>query len=64
METKSNESPRKKALRHAKKTFKFWYKVLLETEYMNDAENRKEFQSALSTIKDEYKNIKHQKSLT
>ena len=64
METKPINSPRRRALKQAKKTFKFWYKILLETEYMNDPENRKDFQSALSVIKTECKNTKHPKSLT
>lgn len=39
-----------KQLKRALKTFNFWYKVLLETEYMNDLENRLDYQNALQTI--------------
>ncbi|AKC21326.1 conserved hypothetical protein [Flavobacterium psychrophilum] len=40
------------ALKKAEETFRFWYSVLLETEYMDDVDNRKDFQTALQTIAD------------
>ncbi len=39
----------KKAAAH--KVFKFWYKVLLELDVMNDQNFRVEYQNALKTIK-------------
>lgn len=41
---------KKKQLKKDLKTLNFWYKVLLETEYMDDIENRKEFNRALISI--------------
>jgi hypothetical protein len=41
---------KKKELKKSLKVLKFWYRVLLESDYMNDKENRLEFQSALITI--------------
>jgi hypothetical protein len=46
------------ALKQAKKTFKFWYQVLLETELMNDPEHRKEYHTALKVLKTEIKKEK------
>lgn len=40
-----------KEIKFALKKLKFWHKVLLQTEFMNDLEHRKEFASALETIK-------------
>ena len=42
---------KKSQTKHAKKTFKFWFKVLLGTELMDDPEHRKEYLSALSIFK-------------
>lgn len=50
IESIKNENLARKQLRKSLKTFEFWYKVLLETEYMNDLENRLEYQTALKTI--------------
>jgi hypothetical protein len=52
MNGQSHPSQQEKSLAKANETFQFWYSVLLETEYMNDLENRKEFQSALMTLKE------------
>lgn len=38
------------ALKKAKKVLKFWFKVLLETPYMNDCDHRKEYRNALDSI--------------
>lgn len=38
-------------VKKAKKTFKFWFKVLLETELMDDPEHRKEYLRALRVFK-------------
>lgn len=35
----------------AKKTFKFWFNVMLGTELMNDPEHRQEFLTALQVFK-------------
>lgn len=48
--TQKPKFPEQKALKKALKTLNFWYKVLLESEHMDDVENRKEFQRALLTI--------------
>lgn len=45
-------------LKDARKTFKFWHKVLLCTELMDDPEHRKEFQSGLDKLKKTIKQIK------
>ncbi|WP_395058220.1 hypothetical protein [Flavobacterium sp.] len=58
MTTQPASSTEVLALKKANKTFKFWYNVLLETEYMNDLENRKDFQTAIQTIADSYKKKK------
>lgn len=42
---------KRKKLLQAKKTFKFWFKVLLGTELMDDPNHRKEFMEALDSIK-------------
>ncbi len=47
----SDLSTAKRSKKQARKTFKFWFKVLLETEYMNDISSRQEFMSALAAIK-------------
>lgn len=39
-------------LRDARKKLKFWIKILLETNLMNDHNDRKEVSQALQTIKD------------
>jgi hypothetical protein len=45
-------TPQEKAeLRYAYKKLKFWYNVLLETEYLNDLEHRKELASSIGTLK-------------
>jgi hypothetical protein len=46
------------ALKQAQKTFKFWYKVLLETELMDDQNHRKEYHTALEVLKTEIKKRK------
>lgn len=38
-------------VKKAKKTFKFWFNVLLETNLMDDPEHRKEYLRALSIFK-------------
>ncbi|MQP63341.1 hypothetical protein GFJ99_11610 [Flavobacterium sp. LMO6] len=48
----------KKELKKALNTIKFWYKILLETEYMNDLDNRLEYQSAINIIKEHKKKMK------
>lgn len=58
MTTQSAACLEVKALKKAKKIFNFWYKVLLETEYMNDPDNRKEYQTALRTLADTVKKKK------
>ena len=55
MKPTSVDSP---ALKKAYKTFKFWFKVLLEKEEMNDPEHRKEYHSALQVLKAEFKKEK------
>jgi|GEM_PF-3078566 len=45
-------------LKKARKTLKFWYKVLLGSNLMDDPEHRKEYQSALDKIKSAIKKIK------
>ncbi|QRE48063.1 hypothetical protein [Flavobacterium psychrophilum] len=52
MKTKLIVCPKILALKKAEETFRFWYSVLLETEYMDDVDNRKDFQTALQTIAD------------
>ena len=47
------KSPTKKA----KKTFKFWFKVLLGTELMDDHEHRKEYLTALQVFKKKPKKV-------
>lgn len=45
-------TPQEKAeIRFAYKKLKFWYKVLLETDLMNDQTDRKELASSIGTIK-------------
>lgn len=39
-------------LREAHKVLKFWYKVLLASELMNDKTDRIDFAEALKTIKE------------
>lgn len=39
-----------RALKKAKKVLRFWYRILLETEHMDDINHRKEFQSVLLTV--------------
>ncbi len=46
------KSERKKA----KRTFKFWFKVLLGTELMDDPNHRKEFLQALEVLRKKPKN--------
>jgi len=41
----------KKSLKKARKTFKFWFKVLLGTELMDDPKHRQEFLDALNILK-------------
>jgi hypothetical protein len=41
----------KRPLKKARKVLKFWYKVLLASELMNDKKDRIEFAEALKTIK-------------
>jgi len=55
MKPVSVDSP---ALKKAHKTFKFWFKVLLEKEEMNDPEHRKEYHSALQVLKEHIKKNK------
>lgn len=47
---KNTKKCQKKKVKKALKTLNFWYKVLLETEYMDDMQNRLEFQEALRSI--------------
>lgn len=47
-----------RALRRAKKSLNFWYKVLLDTEMMNDLSHRQEFQQIITTVDDNYKKRK------
>ncbi|WP_445458440.1 hypothetical protein [Flavobacterium sp. HNIBRBA15423] len=42
----------KKSVKKALKVLKFWQKVLLSTDLMNDVNDRNEFQNALKTLKD------------
>jgi hypothetical protein len=49
METK--KLPPKCQLKIALKTFKFWFKVLLDTEMMNDPNHRKKFAKAIAEVK-------------
>jgi hypothetical protein len=58
MKSTKTQSINKKELKNALKTIKFWYKVLLETEYMNDLNNRVEYQSAINTIAQHNKKMK------
>lgn len=58
MATTMQTTSDKKELKKALKTIKFWYKILLETEYMNDLSNRIEFQSAINTITEQNKKMK------
>jgi hypothetical protein len=44
-----------KKLLRAKKTFKFWFKVLLGTNLMDDPNHRKEYIEALASIKKKQK---------
>ena len=44
------KTPEMRALKRAKKVFRFWYRILLETEHMDDIDNRKDFQSALLVV--------------
>lgn len=45
-----SKKAKRKQLKQSLKVLNFWYKVLLETEYMNDQENRLEYQRALLAI--------------
>jgi hypothetical protein len=47
-------SPEARSLKRALKTFKNCYFLMLDTEIMNDLTARREFQSALLTIKSNY----------
>jgi hypothetical protein len=58
MATTKQTTSERKELKKALKTIKFWYKILLETEYMNDLSNRIEYQSAINVIKEHNKKIK------
>ena len=42
--------PKRKELKKTAKVLNFWYRVLLESEHMDDLKCRLEFQSALLTI--------------
>jgi hypothetical protein len=55
---KQKTSPEQRKVKQALKTIKFWYKVLLETDYMNDLDNRIEYQSAIKTIAEHKKKMK------
>ena len=46
------------ALKRAKKCLKFWFKVLLETELMNEQQHRKDFLQTIATVDDNYKKTK------
>lgn len=46
------------ALKRAKKCLKFWFKILLESDLMNEKEYRQEFMQTISTVNDNYKKIK------
>jgi hypothetical protein len=48
---KTKKKTKNLRLRSALKTFKFWFGVLLTTEYMNDQEHRKEFADAIADVK-------------
>lgn len=43
-------------LKKARKTLKFWYKVLLSSNLMNEQNDRIEYRDALETIKQHEKN--------
>jgi len=43
-------------VKQAKKTFKFWFKVLLGTNLMDDPVHRQEFIDALDALKKKPKN--------
>ena len=47
----------RRLVKKAKKTFKFWFKVLLETELMDDSEHRKEYLRALRVFKKKPKKV-------
>lgn len=49
--TRKKDNP----LRKTYKKLKFWYKALLETDLMNDPNDRKEFQECLSQVKNHSK---------
>lgn len=55
---KQKKSPECKALKTALKTLRFFYSVFLETKVMDETNHRKDYQSALLTIKEEYKKRK------
>jgi hypothetical protein len=46
---------KKNPLKQAHKVFRHYFMVLSETELMDDQEHRKEFVSALDTVKETYK---------
>lgn len=45
----------KKSLKKARKTFKFWFKVLLGSELMDDPKHRQEYMDALAIVKNHQK---------
>lgn len=47
-------TPEARALKCALKSFKNFYFLMLETELMNDQNDRRKFQSALLTVKENY----------
>jgi hypothetical protein len=51
-------SPEVVELIDARKKLKFWYKILLSTDYMDDVKNRMDFRKALKTIKKQIKKLK------
>jgi len=54
----SNAKIHLQELKSAKRTFKYWFKVLLNSDLMDDVEHRKEYQEALDKIKSSIKNLK------
>lgn len=47
-----------KELKKARKTLKFWFKVLLGTNLMDDPNHRQEYQNALDIVQNSTKKIK------
>lgn len=47
-------SPEARSLKRAYKTLKSFYRLLLDTEIMNDQQYRRDYQSALIVVKDNY----------